>query len=312
MTNAAEVASMDPMTDLHSPRTEGGHGADAAVAAADAAAHAAGVRIREIAELDELDAVYQLFDKIWRPDPTNPPVTTKLMRALTKAGNHVTGAFDSAELVGACVGFFGAPADRTMHSHITGVSAGVEGRNVGFALKVHQRAWALRRGVSAIGWTFDPLVSRNAYFNLVKLAATPAEYLPNFYGGMHDGINGDDDTDRLLVHWDLDAPEVAAACAGRLRPHDAGTHRTAGATIALAPSEHGRPVAGPLHGSTVLVAVPPDIETLRLADPDRAKQWRIAVRDVLATLMADGARVTGFDKAGWYIVTRDETIKDGR
>ena len=238
MTNAAEVASMRDVTDpLARPdRPVNGMpaaGVDAAVAAADAAARAAGVRIRELTELDELGDVYRLYDAIWRPDPKNPPVTTELLRALTKAGNYVAGAYDGSELVGACVGFFGAPAGRELHSHIAGVSRAALGRSVGFALKLHQRAWALRHGVATIAWTFDPLVSRNAYFNLAKLAATPAEYLPNFYGGMHDGINGGDETDRLLVRWDLESPSVRAASAGAVQARDAGTERAAGATVGL-------------------------------------------------------------------------------
>jgi predicted GNAT superfamily acetyltransferase len=275
-----------------------------AEAAAQAAAQAAGVQVREISDLGSFDAVCRLFDKIWRPDPHNPPVTSELMRALTKAGNYVVGAFDGPELLGACVGFFGPPDHAAMHSHIAGVSATALRRSVGFALKSHQRAWALRRGVSTVCWTFDPLVSRNAYFNLAKLAALPAEYLTNFYGGMHDGINGSDDTDRLLVRWDLCAPAVVAACAGRTAPGDAGAELARGAVIALARSDDDRPVAGTLRGETVLVAVPTDIQSLRSADPGCAKEWRVAVRESLGALMTDGARVTGFDRAGWYVLRR--------
>jgi hypothetical protein len=30
----------------------------------------------------------------------------------------------------------------------------------------------------------------------------------------------------------------------------------------------------------------------------------MAVRDVLGTLLAEGAHVTGYDRAGWYLVSR--------
>ena len=148
------------------------------------------------------------------------------------------------------MGFFGAPADEALHSHIAGVAGSVRGRNIGFALKLHQRAWALRRGVSAVAWTYDPLVRRNAYFNLVKLAARPAEYLPNFYGGMHDAINGGDDSDRALVHWVLDDASVVAACVGTTTSADAAALQAAGATVALSVSDVGAPVAGPTDRST--------------------------------------------------------------
>jgi predicted GNAT superfamily acetyltransferase len=275
--------------------------ADAATAA-DAAATAAGVQVRELVELGELDAVYRLYDSIWRPDPKNPPVTTELLRAMTKAGNYVAGAYDGDELIGACVGFFAAPAEEAMHSHVAGVSGLARGRSVGFALKLHQRAWALQRGVTAISWTFDPLIRRNAYFNVVKLGARPTEYLTNFYGDMRDGINGDDDTDRLLVRWQLDDPTVGAAAARN--PSAADVALLPDAIVALGNDLDG-PVIGSSAGQTLLVAVPADIEGLRRTDPGTAKAWRVALREVLGGLMADGAQVTGFDRAGWYVLSKE-------
>jgi predicted GNAT superfamily acetyltransferase len=306
MTQSPAPDSIDRVTDLHRDLAGPQYQADAAVQAADAAARAAGVHVREISLLSELDAVYRLYADIWRPDPKNPPVTTELLRAFSKAGNYVAAAFDGDALVGACVGFFGAPADEALHSHIAGVSGTVRGRNIGYALKLHQRAWSLLRGVSAVAWTFDPLVRRNGYFNLVKLAARPAEYLTNFYGGMHDLINGGDDSDRLLVHWILEDPDVVAACIGTTTSADAAAEQAAGAAVALGTSALGGPVAGSTDGQRLLVAVPADIERLRVSDPGCAKDWRIAVRESLGGLMADGARVTGFDQAGWYVLQRAE------
>jgi predicted GNAT superfamily acetyltransferase len=274
--------------------------ADATVCAARAAA-AAGVTIRELTDLAELSGVISLYEEIWRPT-ASPPVSTELLRAMSKAGNYVAAAFDGAKLVGACVGFFTAPVAGALHSHVAGVSATVAGRHVGFALKLHQRAWTLRHGVGVIEWTFDPLVARNAFFNIGKLGGRPAEYLPNFYGDMDDGINGDDDTDRLLLHWDLDSPKVNAACAGVSQGAD---RRALGrAAVALDRSEHGGPVAGQSDDALVLVAVPTDVERLRTSDPGQAREWRAAVREVLGGLLADGARVIGFDRDGWYVVQR--------
>lgn len=284
---------------------------ESAVVAADAAARAAGVTIRELRMLADLEAVCALYDSIWHPSPSSPPITTELLRALAKAGNYVAGAFDGPRLVGACVGFFGQPADSTMHSHIAGVSADMRGRSVGFALKLHQRAWALLREVSVITWTFDPLVGRNAYFNLGKLAAEPVEYLTNFYGGMNDGINGAGDTDRLLVRWQLDAPDVAAACAGMTtRSVDADAAREAGACVALELSSTGAPVARRTGVSTLLVGVPRDIEAMRRSSPDCAHRWRVALRELLTELLDSGAVIAGFDRSGWYLIQRQASPAD--
>lgn len=260
------------------------------------AAQAAGVELREVTDLDGFLAVQRLFERIWRPDPHNPPVTTELLRALTKAGNYVAAAFQGPpqeqRMVGACVGFFGPPAEASMHSHIAGVEPGLPTRGVGYAVKLHQRAWALEHGVRTISWTFDPLISRNAYFNLVKLGATAVEYLPDFYGGMHDGINSGDETDRLLVRWDLTAPRTDPVS-------------SQGGVVALGRDADGGPAPGSLDGDTLLVAVPTDVAALREADAGLARKWRCAVRDVLAPRIAAGDRITGFDRTGWYVLRRE-------
>ncbi|MCS7475642.1 GNAT family N-acetyltransferase [Umezawaea endophytica] len=271
--------------------------------AAAVAARAAGVSVRDLADLAELNQVVDLFATIWGR-AANPPVTIELLRAFTKAGNHVSGAFDVDRLVGACVGFVHAPGGHALHSHIAGVSAAAAGRGVGFALKLHQRAWAVERDLAEIVWTFDPLVARNACFNLVKLAARPTEYLTNFYGPMADAINGDQDSDRLLVRWPLHDPAVVRACAGDPPGVDLAAEITAGAVRALDIAADGGPVPGRLDGTTSLVAVPRDVERLRATDPEMARRWRAAVRAVLTGLIEDGGRVDGFDRAGWYVVRR--------
>lgn len=295
MTEGDEVATMNTVNDQ-----------ERAHVAAGTAAIAAGVVVRDVTELTDLEAVYRLFDGIWRPSPDNPPVTTQMLRALSKAGNYVSGAFDGPALVGACVGFLGAPVGHVLHSHIAGVASGALGRHVGFALKLHQRAWAMARGIGEVEWTYDPLVARNAYFNITKLGALPSEYLANFYGDMTDDINGGDDTDRILIRWDLGSAAVVEACAGRPRPGDVEAELARGAVVALGRTSHGWPVPGSTEGETLLVAVPRDVEALRSIDPGAAKEWRVAVREVLGAALAGGGRVTGFDRAGWYVVTNGE------
>jgi predicted GNAT superfamily acetyltransferase len=292
----------------------------AQAAAADAAAlrtaTRAGVRIRELSELADLKSMCQLFDTIWAPGPgSTPQLRPDLLRALTKAGNYASGAYDVAtgRLIGACMGFFGAPAEASLHSHIAGVSSAGLGRAVGLALKAHQRAWCLRQGVTTMHWTFDPLIRRNAYFNLVKLGARPTEYLPNFYGEMNDSINGATETDRMLIHWDLRSDLAAAACDGRPAPASAAVELDRGAMVALGMGAGGEPVPGPFGtraegpggtaGGVALVRVPADAEELRGSDPALAAAWRGALRAALAPLMDNGARVTGFDRDGWYVVS---------
>ncbi|MGW6056722.1 GNAT family N-acetyltransferase [Streptomyces sp. NPDC055189] len=255
--------------------------------------------VRELHDLHELEGANTLFEKIWGSAPGSSPMGVEQMRALSHAGNYVAGAFDGGQLVGASVAFFAAPAGEALHSHVTGA---LPRHQAGLALKLHQREWALERGLRRITWTYDPLVRRNAHFNLTKLGGRPVEYLTSFYGPMDDEINGGDDTDRALIAWELNDPAALAAAASRTLPvtvpDDAAT--------ALAVRDSW-PVIGRSDAATLLVEVPPDIEGLRRTDPAAAKAWRLAMREVLGTLLAEGARVTGFHDRTSYVVTRDTT-----
>lgn len=271
-----------------------------AAEAAEAAGDAAGVTLRLLDRVEDFALVVELLRSIWTvEDSARAPVNVETLRAVAKAGSYVGGAFDGDELVGTSYGFFGAPGARSFHSHIAGVSSRVQGRSVGFALKAHQRAWALERGIDEIAWTFDPLITRNAYFNFVKLGATPREYLQNFYGRMHDVRNGGDDTDRMLVSWRLADPAVAAAVRGtpvRAEPADAPELVSVG--------DDGAPVRHDVDADVVAVRIPTDVEALRASDPTLATEWRITVRDTLGALMADGARIVAFDRSGTYTIDR--------
>jgi predicted GNAT superfamily acetyltransferase len=160
--------------------------------------------------------------------------------------------------------------------------------------------------VPRIVWTFDPLVARNAWFNLAKLGATPSAYLEDFYGPMTDAINAGMASDRLLVTWNLNDPAVAAACAGRPRQPALGrapAEPAQGPGAAEAPQEPAAaepaltvgpdlaPVAHHTEAPMSTVQVPPDVEAL---DPERRRAWRAAVREALGDRMAAGAVVTGF------------------
>ncbi|MEO3801743.1 GNAT family N-acetyltransferase [Nonomuraea sp. B1E8] len=257
------------------------------------------IEVRELHEMAEFERVNDLFEDIWHFGPGDPPITMELMRALSHAGGYVAGAFEGDRLVGGSVGFLAAGG--ALHSHVTGTTR----RGAGFELKLHQRRWALGRGIERITWTYDPLVRRNAHFNLAKLGARPQEYLPRFYGVMGDAINQGDESDRLLAVWPLTAPHVEALTRREPGENAAPEGAPEGAVVALA-DDGGRPVQGPVQGpagaGAVLVAVPADIEGLRGSDPGTAKAWRLAVREVLGGLMAEGRTVTGFCGKTYYVV----------
>ena len=151
-------------------------------------------------------------------------------------------------------------------------------------------------------WTTDPLVRRNAYFNLTKLGAAAPEYLVNFYGQMRDGINAGEESDRLLIRWQLDSERAEAAAAGNLREPDAGKLRGAGGGTILAIGSDGEPVTKVSSARVLLCEVPEDIVELRRRDAALARSWRVALREAILNAIAGGYAITGATRAGWYVL----------
>lgn len=252
--------------------------------------------------LEDIRGAETLLRDVWQPANDVPPMDHDLLRALVDADScYAAGAFDKELLLGACVGFWSRPDDRSLHSHLAGVDAAHRGRLVGYSLKLDQRAHALENSVDTVTWTFDPLVARNAYLNLHKLGARPASYRVNFYGTLIDQLNGVDESDRFVVHWDLASQDVQSRCdLASPADHLAGVTTVAALSI---DAEQAPLDVNPSVGEVVTVAIPPDIENLRHHYPRLARQWRTATRAVFTRLLQDGAQIIDFDRAnGEYVV----------
>lgn len=280
--------------------------------AAEAAARSAGVTVEDVADLEALTTLSDLFDRIWgRPQPM---VGVDLLRALAHAGNQTSAALLDGRIVGGTVAFLGrhppgpGPGAGHLHSHITGTTVG--GKGIGFALKQHQRHWALARGIEEVRWTFDPLVRRNGVFNLVKLGARIIDYEEDFYGAVEDEINAGEPTDRAVACWRLREGRAVACSEGRTAEPDIAALRGAGAAVALDQDALGAPAPGNARGERLLVRVPADIEGLRGQDPALAVEWQTAVRETLGAAVRAGYRTTGMSRDGFYVLARETGLTD--
>jgi predicted GNAT superfamily acetyltransferase len=184
-----------------------------------------------------------------------------------------------------------------LHSHISGVVSSWQGRHVGLALKQHQRAWALERGLGTIEWTFDPLIRRNAFFNLVKLGADIVGFEPSFYGVMHDAINAGDETDRAVVRWELTSAVAVEAVRGTL------DRDTAGTTV-LRADDGGGPVVSASSDPILRAWIPVDAVALRQRNPERGRAWREAVRATVGAAVSNGYVACSMSRDGWYTLVR--------
>lgn len=268
--------------------TAGGAGASVSVGAPE------GVRIGVIDTHAGRAQVTELFGAIWGMTATALPVNGDLLVALTHSGACVLGAWRGDRLIGAAVAAAGAPHADTLYSIVAGVAADEAGSGVGRALKLAQRHWGLARGVRAIEWSYDPLVRRNAHFNLNRLGAGVRAFVPDYYPPMDDEVNRGDLPDRFVCEWILaDKPGPRAVPAGTLQ-----------AQPALGATPSGEPVrtAYDLTEATVVtVATPADVETLRRTDHACALRWRGLMRVVATELFESGWRPIGVDAGGRYV-----------
>jgi predicted GNAT superfamily acetyltransferase len=218
--------------------------------------------------------VADLFDRVWG---TRMMVSPEVIVACLHNGAYASVTRLDDVVVGAAFGFVGrslAGVDGpNLHSHAAGVLPNVSACGLGTAIKRHQWRWARDNGFATITWTFDPLVRRNAWFNLVTLGAEVLGYHENFYGELTDGINAGEQSDRLLVRWDVVGRDEFAR----------------GSVV--------EPTA-----TDVVIDTPPDIESLRTVNRSLAGEWRLRQR---AEFAAAGRRVVAGVNASYSYVLRN-------
>ena len=271
------------------------------------------ILIRPITDIEALRTLEEVQQRVWGT-PDRDVVPSHQLLAATAAGGVVLGAFArDNEVIGFCYGFVGQRGGRLLlYSHMTGVVEEWRGKDVGFRLKQAQRQEALARGLDWMVWTFDPLQSTNAYFNLHRLGAEASRYYVNYYGEMPDELNRGVESDRLEVDWFLRSRRVVRRMdsAARSEPTEESGD-TANAPVALAGS--GEPLPRPadlvldLHVPEVRLGTPLDFTALRKTDLALAREWRAASRRAFQTYFGRGYAAVDFIRPpslGYYVLRR--------
>lgn len=253
-----------------------------------------GIVLRTLTTNDEYDEAVVLQDEIWGAGFTDR-VPASILRVAQKVGGVTAAAFDAqGRMLGFVFGLTGLRDGRPVHwSDMLAVREDARGKQLGEKLKNYQRDLVRAVGVETMFWTFDPLVARNAHFNLNRLGARIAEYIPNFYGSNTGSIlHGALPTDRFVAEWHFAAANRQARDAAPPREQSAAD------VARTAVVENGRVrVVEPLPKATrVLVPVPRDIEALLGANQDAALAWRLATREAIMHYLALGYQVTAFDR----------------
>lgn len=251
------------------------------------------VTVEPLTTNEECVAVSALLARVWGTSIESAPISSDLVRSLVHSSACTLGAMEDGRLVGVAIGIFGPPRTVSLYSLIAAVDRSNAARGIGRALKQHQRLWALERGATSMIWTFDPLIRRNAHFNLNCLRAEVVEFSESFYPPMHDAVNRDDLSDRLTVRWNLMEADVQA-------------DKSAVGQIVLEEDSGGGPrrVAFTPDDPVLRAGLPKDIEQLRHRSPGIAADWRLALREVLRTAFDSGYRISGLDDSGHYVLRR--------
>jgi predicted GNAT superfamily acetyltransferase len=262
-----------------------------------------GIRVRPLRSIEDLHACVALQRHVWGWDQADV-VPATLLHIVEYVGGLVAGAFDADDtLVGFVFGISGVRTGQLAHwSHMLGVRESARNMGVGRMLKEYQRATLAALGIGQIYWSFDPLMTKNAYFNLNRLGAEVVEYVPDMYGTTESPLHFGLATDRLVVRLSTSEAAVRAV---------------------HAPVQEGLPILTPfprLNDVTMsigdrtperaLIEIPADILDVIARAPLAARTWRLAIRDHMQWALARHYRISGVHVSApsgrsFYLITRD-------
>jgi predicted GNAT superfamily acetyltransferase len=252
-----------------------------------------GILIRMLSSLEDYEQAVGLQDETWGAGFSDR-VPAAILRVGQKVGGVSAGAFDaSGTLVGFVFGLTGVRDGKLVHwSDMLAVRESARGHRLGERLKIFQRDVVRAIGVEKMLWTFDPLVARNAHFNLNRLHAGIAEYAPNFYGSNTGSpLHGNLPTDRCVAEW-IFAPTADTA------PHGATANGSDTPFVTTVEDDGGvRNVEAFVDAPRVHVPIPSDIEPILKSNQKTALAWRLATRTAMMHYLSRGYRVSAFRRA---------------
>jgi predicted GNAT superfamily acetyltransferase len=230
------------------------------------------ITIRECTTIEEFDGcVYLQREAFGLPDLELSP--RRHLIVSRAAGGWTLAAFAAERMVGFVHHLAAVRANDEIfgYSHVMAVAKDYQNKGVGARLKWAQRERAMSEGRKLIKWTWDPMMSRNAHFNLNRLGAIVETYADNYYGMDYNleqahGIP----SDRLSATWLLDSARVRALASDSPM------------TIDAAPA--------------AAVAIPSEWTTLVKQDPQRARDEQARVKTEFHNALGRGLICAGFER----------------
>lgn len=234
--------------------------------------------VRECTTIEEFDTcIYLQREAFGLPDLELSP--RRHLIVSRQAGGWTLGAFVGSRMVGFVHHLAAVRPDNVIfgYSHVMAVARDYQNKGVGARLKWAQRAKAMSQGRDFIKWTWDPMQSRNAHFNLNRLGAIVDAYADDFYGIDYDvdqlGVGGERPglpSDRLFASWKLSSPRVVALGEGVEHKIDASPVKS--------------------------IAIPAEWSALVKKDAEKAREEQTRVRNEFKEAFASQLICAGFER----------------
>lgn len=232
--------------------------------------------IREVSGIKEFRRCIELQRAAFQlPDLEISPLRHFIVT--NNCGGFTLGAFAGEKLVGFVHHLIAVKSSEIIgYSHMAAIAPDFQNAGIGAKLKWAQRAKALAQGARFVKWTFDPMQSRNAHFNLNRLGAIVRSYAENYYGtdytttsenfGEPLGI----DSDRLFADWRLDSEKVVAFERGET------------------PAVSGEPIQ--------IIEIPANWSELVKNEPEQARAEQMRVRQEFQNAFAENLICAKFER----------------
>jgi len=267
--------------------------------------------IRDIETLGDMRQVEAIQKEVWGLDDREVFPTVALI-PIIEAGGVLIGAYAGDRLAGFVFGYPGQHHGRPiMHSDMLAVRPAYRSLGLGYRLKLAQRERALANGIDTITWTFDPLQSLNAHFNIARLGAIADSYRVNYYGDTS-GFLHRAGTDRLWATWQLLSTRVKGRIEGGADTEVPALYQPP-AALQLGPDDE--PVADEpdcFEHQSLAIEIPEDINWMLTERSHLAERWRRATRMTFTRAISSGFFVKefyrvirGHGRVGLYLLARN-------
>lgn len=269
---------------------------------------ATNITIKSLHTFDEFFEAVDLQKIYWGTEGESL-LPAHMMFSIVHTGGHVIAAMDSDRMVGVLIGLIGTDiqeADRPAMANLLIASKRMvvlpeyRSAGIGYRLKLMQRDLAVQQGIRLVTWTFDPLLSKNAYLNMHKLGGICQKYLENYYGtDERTGLVTLGSSDRLPVEWWVTNRRVEMKLHGDRSNLTLEQYLDGNATI-INPTKMSNNTLYPPDtmfepmSAFGLLEIPIDYPEIIATDPDLAMGWREHTRAAFQYLFQKGYIVTDF------------------